>query len=362
MIRVLQVVPDMRSGGLETLIMNWYRNIDRSKVQFDFLVHYTHKAFYDDEITEMGGKIYRLSFREDKNLLKYCWDLNSFFSKYHNEYHVVHGHMASLAFFYLHYAKKYSCQMRIVHSHNAATEKSIKGFVKHMLIKLSVWPANYYFACGKEAGKFLFGKRKYTVINNGIELEKFQYNEDIRSKYRYDLNLKGKFVIGHVGRFNIQKNHDFLIRIFKEIHSINKNTVLVLVGNGERMSEIIKKVSEMGLENSVLFLGARHDVSSLYQAMDVFLLPSYFEGFPVVSIECQAAGLPMIISDLITKEVAITSIVSYMGLDEQPVKWAHKALEFQNFQREGYGKLLRERGYDTKNETERLVDFYKKAY
>ena len=214
-IRVLQVVPNMNSGGLENLIMNIYRNIDRSKVQFDFIVHYEKRGFFDDEIESLGGKIYRFSVREDNNIIKYVKDLNLFF-KNHPEYRVVHGHMASLGFIYLGIAKKYKVPVRIAHSHGTSHLRTIKGYIKFFTFKLVKYESNVNFACSTEAGKYLFGnKRKFEFIPNAIDMDKFEYDEEIRKEYRHKLDLDGKLVLGHVGRFNLQKNHNFLLDIYR---------------------------------------------------------------------------------------------------------------------------------------------------
>lgn len=362
MIRILQVVPDMRPGGLETLIMNLYRNIDRNEVQFDFLVHYSKRAFYDDEIEKMGGKIYRLSFREDNNFWKYINDLNTFFKTNGNKYKTVHGHMASLAFIYLYFAKKYGCVMRIIHSHNTNTSRDLKGILKNILIKFATVNANVYFACGIDAGKYLFKNKKFNIIKNGIDIEHFRYNEKIREEYRKMLGVSGNLVVGHVGRFNIQKNHMFLLDIFKDIARFNNNACLLLIGSGELENKIKEKARKSGLDKKVFFMGTRYDVAELYQAMDVFILPSLFEGLPVVSAECQAAGLPMLVSDKITTEIVMSPIIEYESLDSGSEVWAKKALKLACLQRTNYCNSLSSNGYNIKEEAARLARYYKKVY
>ena len=362
MIRILQVVPDMRPGGLETLIMNLYRNIDRDLVQFDFLVHYSKRAFYDDEIEKMAGKKYRFSFREDNNFIKYINDLDMFFKISGSKYKVVHGHMASLAFIYLYFAKKYGCVMRIIHSHNTSTSKNLKGVLKNKLIKFSTINANTYFACGINAGKYLFKNKLFEIIKNGIELEHFKYNEKIREKYRKMLNMSNNLVVGHVGRFNIQKNHMFLLDIFKNIFELNSTARLILIGSGELEDKIKEKVKKLRLGKNIIFMGTRHDVAELYQAMDVFILPSLFEGLPVVSAECQAAGLPMLVSDRVTDEMAVSPIIKYESLKSDSKVWAQKALELSRLPRTDYCDSLYSNGYSIKEEAEKLVKYYKKVY
>lgn len=209
-IRVLHIVPNMQAGGLETLIMNIYRNIDRTKVQFDFLVHYTGNYFYDDEIRSLGGRIYKLSVRDDNNFIKYLKDLDAFFKK-HPEYKIVHGHMESLGQFYFKAAKKNGVPVRVAHSHNSATENTIKGKIKGLLLKRYKVFATDYFACSQKAGEFMFANKKFTVLKNAIIVNNFIYNENERNRLRKELGIKGKIVIGHAGRFCEQKNHKFLI-------------------------------------------------------------------------------------------------------------------------------------------------------
>jgi glycosyltransferase involved in cell wall biosynthesis len=351
----------MRSGGLETLIMNIYRNINREKVQFDFLYHYTKKSFYDDEILSLGGRIYRLSFREDNNIVKYLVDLDNFFSE-HKEYNVIHGHMASLAVFYLYYAKKYNVGLRIIHSHNASTEKSLKGFLKKNMLHLSTIYANQFFACGQKAGHFLYGKKDFQIIKNAIDIDKFRYDEGIRKEYRNKLGLKSEYVIGHVGRFNVQKNHEFIIRLFHHIIQYEKNVKLLLIGTGELEDEIKDLVDRLNINDDVIFLGARRDVNCLYQAMDVFLLPSLFEGLPVVGIECQAAGLPMVLSDNVTKEVDVVGNNIFESLDNSYDCWMDDVMSFRGRKRQNNEQILIDAGYSIADETEKLEKYYIKMY
>lgn len=227
-IRVLNFVPNMRAAGIESFIMNVYRNIDKSKIQFDFVVHNKRREFFDDEIEKLGGKIYRLTYKDDKNIFKYIKDLNDFF-KDHKEYKIVHGHMQSMMPLYLYIAKKYNVQARIAHSHNGSYEKTLKGFVLHLFSRFSKYPANYYMACSEVAGKYLFGNKDFKILYNGIDIDKFKFNEDIRNKYRKDLKLEDNFVIGHIGRFELQKNHKFILEIFNDFQKEKSSAKLLLV-------------------------------------------------------------------------------------------------------------------------------------
>ena len=360
-IRVLHIVPNMQAGGLETLIMNIYRNIDRTKVQFDFLVHYTGNYFYDDEIKKLGGKIYKLSVREDNNFIKYLMDLDSFFEK-HSEYKIVHGHMESLGQFYFRTARKHHIPVRIAHSHNSATENTIKGKIKGILLKRYKVYATDYFACSEKAGKFMFGNKNFKILKNAIIVDNFIFNEADRTQLRRELGIENKLVIGHAGRFCEQKNHKFLIDIFREVAQIEKNTILLLIGAGETFDRIHNQVREYGLEDRVFFLGVRKDIAKLYQAMDCFVFPSLFEGLGIVAIEAQCSGLPVVGSDVIPKEAAVTKQFHYMSLAETPRKWADVVIKALGSERNPEVDKIRANGYDIHDVALYLQQFYLEKY
>lgn len=322
-IRILNFVPNMRAAGIETFIMNVYRNIDRSKVQFDFIVHNKRREFFDDEIEKLGGKIYRLTYKDDKNIFKYIKDLDNFF-KEHKEYKIVHGHMQSMMPLYLYIAKKNNVPVRIAHSHNGSYEKSLKGFILHIFSRFSKKFSTQNLACSDTAGKYLFGNDDYDVIFNGINTEKFEFNEKIREEKRKELNIQDKFVIGHIGRFELQKNHEYIINIFSEICKEKSNCVLMLVGEGKLEEKIKEKVKNLNLEKNVIFLGVRNDLNKLYNAFDCFILPSLYEGLPVVGVEAQINNLPCIFSDNITKEVKIQESTKFLNIENNNISnWAN---------------------------------------
>lgn len=325
-IRVLHILQRMEAGGIQAFLMNIYRKIDRSKIQFDFLVHYTEEQFYDKEIESLGGKIYRLSVREDYNLLKYIRDLNVFFKK-HTEYKIVHGHMYTLGFFYLGVAKLNHIPIRIAHSHENSSEKNIKWIFKKIMAKTFPVNATHLFACSNEAGNYLFGKRAFNVWNNAIDAKKFVASLEVRQQIRDELQLEDKFVVGHVGRFHPSKNHKFLINIFKEIKQNKSNAILLLIGSGEREEEIREQIATLSLQDDVIFLGNRSDMGRIFQAMDVFLFPSLFEGLGIVAIEAQAAGIPCICSNTVPKETKITPLISYLSLQASMEEWAQSVIE-----------------------------------
>ena len=358
MVRVLQVVPNMHRAGLETLIMNIYRNIDRTKVQFDFLVHYTSHFDYDNEIERLGGKIYRFSVREDNNILKYIHDLKKLFSE-HPEYVIVHGHMESFGFLYSRAALKAGVPTIIAHSHNALVEPTLKGHIKKIMNKPWKRYANVLFACSEKAGKFMFGDSDFTVISNGICCEDFVYAENVRSKYRSDMGLKGKIVVGHIGRFETQKNHRFLIDVFSEYTKKHENAVLLLVGEGHLLDEVKSRVRSLNLEEKVRFLGVRSDTSELYQAMDIFVLPSLFEGLPVVGVEAQAAGLPILTADTVTRELCVTDLVEMLPLDASLKSWVDKIDKMiETKKRRNTLNEMNRAGFNIRNTADFLQNFY----
>lgn len=358
-IRVLHVVPNMHRAGLETLIMNLYRNIDRTRVQFDFLVHYRERFDYDDEIESLGGRIYRFSVREDNRVLQYLRELDAFFRQ-HGEYKVVHGHMESFGFMYSRAAKKHGAKTIIAHSHSAFVDPTLKGTIKRIMNIPWKWYADELFACSKKAGDFMFGKPLYTVIHNGIECGKFVYNPEARQQYRKELNIENKAVIGHIGRFDPAKNHKFLIDVFAAFHARHPESVLLLAGDGPLRKSTQDKVGKMGLADSVRFLGIRQDAAALYQAMDLFVLPSLFEGLPVVGVECQTAGLPMLASTAVTEEVEITDLISRFPLSETAEKWADKMEDVlcQAQGRRDRSAEMENAGYDINRVAVQMQEFY----
>lgn len=348
----------MHCAGIEAFIMNMYRNIDRSKIQFDFLVHYTKRQFYDDEIERLGGRIFRLSFREDKNFFKYIKDLHTFFQE-HKEYKIVHAHMESFALFYLPFAKKAGIPVIIAHSHNDRVDPTFKGCIKNLLNKPFKYMANEYMACSKESADYLFGNRKCWVIPNAIDAKKYEYDERKRVRIRHELNIQNQFVIGHVGRFNIQKNHTFLIDVFNELYKLNENVILLLFGEGELRETIEQKVNDLGLSSYVRFLGIRNNMYDFYSAMDAFVFPSLYEGLGIVGIEAQAASLKTICSEGIPQIAKITNYVTSLNLNDSLSIWAETINSFsKGYERISTYHIIAEHGFDIKNMALELENFY----
>lgn len=317
-VRVLQVVASLNAGGMENYIMNLYRMVDRTKVQFDFVVHHAAIGLYEEEIKEMGGKIYHFTVLDDKNIFKYVSELNSFFEK-HKEYRIVHGHLSSLAVFYLGAAKRHGIPWRIAHSHGAGFLHTIKGIAKYLLFRTTKWNANVRLACSTEAGKYLYGKDHFEFVPNGVDISRFAFDEKKRNEMRQELGINYEYVIGHVGRFNLQKNHEYLLQIFKKVRVRVPDAKLLLLGDGELFSSIKKLAEELEIADSVIFAGVHKDVENYYQAMDIFVLPSLFEGLPVTGIEAQYSGLPCLFSDEITKEVKISDNAHFLKIGNENI-------------------------------------------
>lgn len=359
-IRVLHVVTHMNRGGLETMIMNYYRHIDRTKIQFDFLTHRDGKKDYDDEIQKLGGKIYHLPPVNPLDKKGYLKKLDDFFRE-HPEYKIVHSHLDCMSAYPLRAAKKYGVPVRIAHSHSTSEEKKdLKYLIKlYSKRKIPVY-ATDLFACSQKAGKWMFGNRDFTVMKNAIDCEKYLYNESIALEVKKELGIEGKFVVGHVGRFSIPKNHKFLIDIFRQIYTQNPNAVLLLVGEGVLMDEIKQKVKAYQLEEAVKFLGLRDDVERIMQAMDVFVFPSLYEGLGIVAIEAQMTGMPCIVSESIPQEVKITNNLSFLNVESDAKTWAQKVLEV-NRPKEKTTDLIEKSGYDIKKNSQWLLEKYQES-
>lgn len=354
-IRVLHVVTYMGRGGLETMIMNYYRHIDRSKVQFDFLTHRDEKWDYDDEIESLGGRIYHLP-RLNPFSPKYLKSLDDFFRD-HKEYDIVHCHQDCLSGIVLKYAKKNGVPFTIAHSHSSNQNKNFKYLIKLVAKRNITKYADYLFACGKEAGRWMFNTDDFTILNNAIDTESYIYNEEKSLNMRKKLGIENKFVVGHVGRFRKEKNHSFIIDIFKKVSEIKKDALLMLVGDGELLEEMKNKVSSLGLDDKVMFLGSRSDVSDLMQAMDVFLFPSLYEGFGMVLVEAQTSGLKCIISDKVPSDSIISNNIKIINLDSDIKNWVDEIINTETKKR-GVVDNIKTWKYDIKSNAKFLQEFY----
>ena len=359
--RVLHVVSVMDRGGIENMIMNLYRNIDRNKIQFDFVVHHTKKGDFDDEIKMLGGNIYYAPHFNVYNIFSYKKWWIEFFEK-NQEYRIIHSHTYSIASIQHKIAKKFGLKT-IVHSHSTKNSRDIKGIVYCYLQKKVMDESDYLFACSKKAGEWLYGMgcekiNNYYTLNNAIDSKKYIFNQSIKFKLLEEFDLNGKFVVGHVGNFTIPKNHLYLIDIFSEIHKKEPKSVLLLVGDGNLRKKIENKIAQLGLKDSVLLLGVRNDVNELLQVMDCFVFPSLYEGLPVSVIEAQAAGLKCFISNNITDEVCITDLVERISINIHAKEWADKILDTKSFVHKNKRQDVISAGYDIHSTAQWLTQFY----
>ncbi len=329
MIRILHVLGGLDRGGAETMVMNLYRAIDKTQVQFDFITHTNRRQAYTEEIEKLGGKIYYFPKFKGINYfqLKGIWKK---FFKDHPEYKILHSHVRSYASLYLPIAQKAGLKT-IIHSHSTSNGKGLSSVVKRILQYPLRWQADYFFGCSKEAGVWLFGDKivnspKYHILQNAIDTELYKFNSEIRKEYRKKLGLGDKKTFIHVGRFHPAKNHAFLLKVFAEIHKQDTNTVLLLAGDGELRPEIERQISELDLKKDVLLLGSRSDVPKLLMSADCFLFPSVWEGFGMVAVEAQAAGLPCICSDRVPSSVKVTEFCKFISTDDL-LTWVDMSLQ-----------------------------------
>ena len=360
MIRILQVVNIMDRAGLETMLMNYYRNIDRNLLQFDFLTHRPERGAYDDEIEKLGGKIYHAPRLYPRNYIAYLKYMKKFFGE-HPEYKIVHSHIDTMSAFPLLAARLNNIPIRIVHSHSSKLDIDFKLPIKYLAKLVVPYVATHYFACGRLAGHFLYGKKLFNIVHNAVELLQFQYNEDVRVEVRKALEIDEELVVGHVGRYCYIKNQMFLLDVFCEILKSNENACLLLVGKGEDEQKLRKRVQELDVTEKVKFLIDRSDVAQLYQAMDVFVMPSLFEGVPVVGIEAQASGLPCLVSDMISDEILLTKNIQMKSLKKSASEWARHILDMNLARSREAIQELKKQGYCIEQEAEKLTHWYQKT-
>ncbi|GEK57700.1 glycosyl transferase group 1 [Marinococcus halophilus] len=365
-IRVLHVFGNLDTGGAESRTMDIYRQIDRSKVQFDFLVHTEKKGYFEDEINDLGGKVYRVPSFSPRNFFEYFKQVNNFFKLISN-HRVVHGHMLTTAFIYQFLARKNGVVTRVAHARAGTRgELSFINLVKEILEKLSRFQVTDMFAVSKIAGNSKFGKRKVSsgevkVVPNAIKADKFKFNQTIRESMREKFNVERELLVGHIGRFQPQKNHLFLLDIFNEIRKIYPESLLILIGDGPYKEKIETKIKKLEMSKNVILLGIRSDIQDLLQAIDVLVFPSTHEGFPGVVLESQAAGIPCIISDQITEEVNVTNQVKYVPLNEDSHYWAEQVVNTLNeFDRKDGYDLIKNSDYDINSTARWYEEFYLK--
>ena len=357
-IRVLIDNATMDRGGAEAFIMNVYRNLDRTKVQFDFLLHCDYKSAYEEEIETLGGVVFRLPAYKFYNAISYRKALSAFFET-HPEYRIIHSHLMNSSAITLEIANKYGLHT-ISHSHASSNGHGpgawIRDFAHRNLYKI----AEYRFACSEKAGKWLYrGMAPFTVVKNGINSTLFDYNQDNRREIRKEFGIQQDTVVfGTVGRLSKEKNQSFLLELFADYKKTNHNSTLIITGDGPLLTQLKTKASQLGVMDSVIFSGVRTDVEKILCALDVFILPSFYEGFPVTLVEAQCSGLPCLISDVITSEVKITDLIAENSLSNPIEKWIESINKVLELPRKGRSEEIQIAGFDIKTTASELEGFY----
>lgn len=369
-LRVLQVGMTRNLGGIETYLIEQFRHLDKSTIDYDFVnITGEYSICYEDEILASGSKIFKVVSRHKNPLLHY-WQWFNILSQNKGVYDVIVLNTNSLEYvFPLVLGKIFGIPVRVIHSHNSGFENK-QGLVRRLLVgmnkKLLAWSANLRFACSQFAGQWMFKDNPYRVIYNAIDIHKYDADLIVREETRNALGLHTELTLLHVGRFSYQKNHSFLLDIFKEVHAIQPDSVLLLVGDtteeSEFLTEVKRKIKEFGLANAVRLLGRRDDVNKIMQAADVLVMPSFFEGLTVVGIEAQASDLPLLLSDTVTKELELLPSTQFISLEAGPTAWAEAIVNSKQHNRQSRYEELKAAGYDIENETERVEKLLLDAY
>lgn len=357
--------------------MNLYRHINRNKIIFDFINYFDRdmEQFYEKEVIGYGSKVFKTGSMNSKNLvIRHIKKVKELYKLLRvNKYTVIHIHASdSTSLEDAIVAKFVGVPRIIVHSHNTAISHDdkfywIKEIFHYIMKNLWGYVATDYFACSELAAQWMYTKKlilsnKVKIVNNAIEFKKYLFNNNIREKLRKELNIGDKFVVGHIGRMSYQKNHEYLIEVFSEVKKQYDNSVLLLIGDGELKNKIKKKVAELKLQDSVIFYGVTNQVENLMQVMDVFVLPSVYEGLPLVGIESQASGLKLIVSDTISKQMSITENVRYLSLNDGIKTWADEILKYANgYERIDMNKYFESSVYDIKYISKEIESFYERG-
>jgi len=332
------------------MCMNLYRHIDRNKVQFDFVKHTHSIGAFESEISDLGGRIYEAPRFKPGNILRYKRWWRRHLST-HLEHQIIHGHFFTISPIYFKIAKQKG-RKTLGHIHISKAENIKKVIFAKFISRYTDFP----FACSISAGKWVYGKRPFKVINNAIDVDRFRFNDEKRTIVRNSFSFGENLVIGTVGRFDLQKNPYGIFEIFCQLHELRKDTKLLWVGNGPFREELMIKAKKRGLDKDILFTGVRSDVNDLLQAMDIYIMPSFYEGLPVAAIEAQACGLPCFISNQITNEVDITGRCTFLPI-KSPEKWANEILNCK-LKREDTGDIIIAAGYDINRTAKDIQDFY----
>lgn len=368
-VRILHILGNTQLGGAESRIMDLYRHMDRSVVQFDFVVHSKEEGYFNEEIRKLGGRIFRVPRFRVLNYFSYCRAWKKLLQEHRDadgrsEFHMIQGHMTSTAAIYLPIARKCGIETTIAHARSAGVDKGLKGILTRFLRRNLSKKADYLFTCSELAGISVFGKKavkqgRTRFLPNAIDCQKFAPDPLVREKIRRELGIENCYVIGHVGRFHYAKNHEYLLRVFAElVKRKTRDYVLLLLGEGSGMEDIRILSRELGIEDKVYFLGNKSNVNDYYQAMDYFVYPSRFEGMPGTIVEAQTAGLRCLMSDTICKEVIATDLVTTRSISEDPGLWADEIEQHLQYQRSSRVDEMKELGFDVHGQAVLMTDFY----
>lgn len=354
-IRILHVLNGLGTGGAEAIVMNWYRHIDRSRVQFDFLVR-SETNIYADEIKAYGGRVFVMP-AYPRYYLANKKETTRFFEEHGQDYVAVHVHGNALLYVNVfEIAIKHGIKFRIFHSHSTFTAlkyRPLHRINQYRIRKL----ATDFLACSTAAGKWAFKRRPFIVVNNGIDAGHFRYCQDIRASMRNRLGVGNNTVYGHVGRFVPVKNHVFLLEVFEKILKKDENSRLLLIGEGELFEGVRNMACEKKMIDKIIFAGRQSAISDYMNAMDVFLLPSHYEGLVIVAVEAQASGLPCLLSNKITDEVKLTDLVKFLPISDSDI-WAEYAIKMSHIARRNTQPEIVQSGYDIVDSTKFLEDYY----
>lgn len=370
-VRILHILGNTQLGGAESRIMDLYRHMDRSVVQFDFVVHSKEEGYFNEEIRKLGGRIFRVPRFRVLNYFSYCRAWKKLLQEHRDadgrsEFHMIQGHMTSTAAIYLPIARKCGIETTIAHARSAGVDKGLKGILTRFLRCNLSKKADYLFTCSELAGISVFGKKaveqgRTRFLPNAIDCQKFAPDPLVREKIRRELGIEKCYVIGHVGRFHYAKNHEYLLRVFAElVKRKTRDYVLLLLGEGSGMEDIRILSRELGIGDKVYFLGNKSNVNDYYQAMDYFVYPSRFEGMPGTIVEAQTAGLRCLMSDTICKEVIATELVTTRSIREDPGLWADEIEQHLQYQRSSRMDEMKELGFDVHGQAVLMTDFYTK--
>lgn len=365
-IKVLIIGMSPIKGGIELLLMQFFRNIDRNRVHFDFLT-FCKKCVFEEEILAAGSQVFHVT-RRGENPIRNRKELIAFYKAHPQTYDYIWYHLSSASNCApVVLARKYTTAKIVCHSHGTSFDSSAVMRPLHLLLDKINYPrfmrsTDYCFACSKAAGKWLFKdtNREIKLIRNGVQIERFRFNPTVRARLRKELHAEDAVIIGHAGRFCAAKNQSFIIDIFAEYHHLEPKAVLILAGDGETKAEMEAKVHALGLESSVRFLGFREDFNELLQAFDLFLMPSLYEGLPISAVEAQTAGLPCLLADTITGETAVTDLVTFMSLSDAAVLWAQRMCDMLKnpVSRAQYAQIVQNIGYDASDAISDVADFF----